>query len=78
VSPRLGRRPTKTPLERPRPPVTDDDDPRRCGRAILLLLDREADRFLATRCDVDAMLVKPFDGGTLRRVVKGIFSASPS
>lgn len=36
---------------------------------ILLLLDREADRFLARRADVAAMLVKPFDPGTLRRTV---------
>ena len=33
---------------------------------ILLLLDREADKFLARRSDVDAMLVKPIDPGTLR------------
>lgn len=37
---------------------------------ILLLLDREADRFLANRAQVDAVLVKPFDPGTLRRRVK--------
>ena len=42
--------------------------------AVLLLLDREADRFLAKRADVDAELVKPFDAGALRRVVKGMFS----
>ena len=35
---------------------------------ILLLLDREADRFLATRADADAELVKPVDAGALRRV----------
>jgi DNA-binding response OmpR family regulator len=35
---------------------------------ILLLLDREADRFLATRADADAELVKPVDAGVLRRV----------
>ncbi|MFN8034613.1 MAG: response regulator [Acidimicrobiia bacterium] len=34
---------------------------------ILLLLDREADRFLAARADVDAVVVKPLDPGTLRR-----------
>lgn len=34
---------------------------------ILLLLDREADRFLAARADVDSVLVKPVDPGTLRR-----------
>jgi DNA-binding response OmpR family regulator len=36
---------------------------------ILLLLDREADRFLAKRVDADAELVKPVDPGTLRRTV---------
>src|SRR3954453_12108806 len=40
----------------------------RLGAAkILLLLDREADRFLAKRASVDATLVKPVDAGTLRR-----------
>jgi CheY-like chemotaxis protein len=37
--------------------------------SILLLLDREADRFLAKRGDADAELVKPVDPGTLRRTV---------
>jgi DNA-binding response OmpR family regulator len=37
---------------------------------ILLLLDREHDRFVAKRADVDAVLVKPVDPGTLRRTVK--------
>ena len=40
-------------------------------RPILLLLDREADRFLAKRADADAELVKPVDAGTLRRTVEG-------
>lgn len=44
------------------------------GRApsvpILLLLDREHDRFLAKRAATDAELVKPIDPGTLRRTVK--------
>jgi DNA-binding response OmpR family regulator len=39
---------------------------------ILLLLDREADRFLAKRAAVDGELVKPVDPGTLRRSVKRI------
>jgi DNA-binding response OmpR family regulator len=39
---------------------------------ILLLLDREADRFLAIRADVDAVLVKPVDAGRLRRAVKDL------
>jgi CheY-like chemotaxis protein len=37
--------------------------------SILLLLDREADRFLAKRADADAELVKPIDAGTLRKAV---------
>jgi len=37
---------------------------------ILLLLDREADRFLAHRTDADAVVVKPLDPGTLRRASK--------
>jgi DNA-binding response OmpR family regulator len=37
---------------------------------ILLLLDREADRFLAKRAGAEAELVKPVDPGTLRRAVK--------
>jgi DNA-binding response OmpR family regulator len=39
---------------------------------ILLLLDREADRFLAARSDVDGVLVKPIDAGRLRRAVKNL------
>lgn len=42
--------------------------------SILLLLDREADRFLAGRADVDGELVKPFDAGTLRRTAKRILA----
>jgi DNA-binding response OmpR family regulator len=42
---------------------------------ILILLDREADRFLARRSTADAMLVKPFDAGTLRRTVKTLLAA---
>ncbi|HEY4408504.1 MAG TPA: response regulator [Acidimicrobiia bacterium] len=42
---------------------------------ILLLLDREADRFLARRSAADAMLVKPIDPGTLRRTVKTLLAA---
>jgi DNA-binding response OmpR family regulator len=37
---------------------------------ILLLLDREADRFLSKRADADAELVKPVDAGILRRAAK--------
>jgi DNA-binding response OmpR family regulator len=42
--------------------------------SILLLLDREHDRFLARRAAADAELVKPIDAGTLRRTVKRILS----
>ena len=44
---------------------------------ILLLLDREADRFLAKRADVDDELVKPFDAGTLRRAARRVLAAEP-
>ena len=40
--------------------------------SILLLLDREADRFLAKRADADGELVKPIDPGTLRKAVDGL------
>jgi DNA-binding response OmpR family regulator len=43
---------------------------------ILLLLDREADKFLATRADVDGVLVKPVDAGRLRRAVKNLRSST--
>ena len=42
---------------------------------ILLLLDREHDRFLAKRADADAELVKPIDAGTLRRTLKQLLAA---
>lgn len=42
---------------------------------ILLLLDREHDRFLAKRADADAELVKPIDAGTLRRTMKQLLAA---
>ena len=42
--------------------------------SILLLLDREADRFLAKRADADAELVKPVDPGTLRRTVNRLLA----
>ncbi|HEV3364977.1 MAG TPA: response regulator [Acidimicrobiia bacterium] len=42
---------------------------------ILLLLDREADKFLARRSTADAMLVKPIDAGTVRRTVKNLLAA---
>jgi len=42
---------------------------------ILLVLDREADRFLARSSQADATLVKPLDPGTLRRTVKRLIEA---
>lgn len=45
---------------------------------ILLLLDREHDRFLAKRADADAVLVKPVDAGTLRRTVKQLLATAPT
>ena len=42
---------------------------------VLLLLDREADKFLARSSKADAILVKPFDPGTLRRTVKQLMAA---
>ncbi|MBM3660721.1 MAG: response regulator [Actinobacteria bacterium] len=44
---------------------------------ILLLLDREHDRFLAKRADADAVLVKPVDPGTMRRTMKQLLAAAP-
>jgi DNA-binding response OmpR family regulator len=41
---------------------------------ILLLLDREADVFLAKRADADGELVKPIDAGTLRRAAKRLLA----
>ncbi len=41
---------------------------------IVLLLDRECDRFLAKRADVDAVVVKPLDAGVLRRTVKQVLT----
>jgi DNA-binding response OmpR family regulator len=42
---------------------------------ILLLLDREADEFLARRADVDKILLKPVDAGILRRAAKQLIPA---
>lgn len=44
---------------------------------ILLLVDREADRFLANRAETDAVLVKPVDAGTLRRAAKRLLTGEP-
>jgi DNA-binding response OmpR family regulator len=45
---------------------------------ILLLLDREADRFLARRADADGELVKPVDAGSLRRAAKRLLAEPPA
>jgi CheY-like chemotaxis protein len=44
--------------------------------SILLLLDREADRFLAKRADADAELVKPIDPSTLRHTIDRLVAAT--
>ena len=44
--------------------------------SIMLLLDREADRFLAKRADADAELVKPVDAGILRRAAKNLLAGT--
>ncbi len=50
----------------------------RLGRArIVLLLDRDADRFLAKRADADEELVKPVDAGVLRRAAKRFLQPAP-
>jgi DNA-binding response OmpR family regulator len=41
---------------------------------IVLLLDREADKFLGGRAQVEAQLVKPVDAGTIRRTVKRLLA----
>jgi DNA-binding response OmpR family regulator len=41
--------------------------------SILLLLDRQADHFLAKRASADGELMKPVDAGMLRRAAKQIF-----
>ena len=43
---------------------------------IVLLLDRDADRFLAKRAAADEELVKPVDAGTLRRAAKPFLPTS--
>ncbi len=43
---------------------------------IMLLLDREADEFIARRADVDLILVKPVDAGVLRRAAKQLLPAA--
>jgi DNA-binding response OmpR family regulator len=43
---------------------------------ILLLLDREHDRFLAKRAAADAEVVKPVDAATLRRAMREVLATS--
>jgi DNA-binding response OmpR family regulator len=43
---------------------------------MVLLLDREADRFLAKRAAADAELVKPIDPATLRQTVTALLAAN--
>ena len=38
--------------------------------AVLMLLDRTADSFLARRCEADGWLIKPLDGFRLRKAAK--------
>jgi DNA-binding response OmpR family regulator len=45
---------------------------------ILLLLDRQADRFLAKRADADGDLVKPVDAGILRRAAQRLLEGTPA
>ena len=40
--------------------------------AVLMLLDRQADVFLAQRCDADGWLIKPLDGFRLRRAASAL------
>lgn len=40
--------------------------------SVLMLLDREADLFLAQRCDADGWLVKPLDAFRLRKAAKAL------
>lgn len=45
---------------------------------IILLLDRDADRFLARRAAADEELVKPVDAGVLRRAAKRVLAGTPA
>jgi DNA-binding response OmpR family regulator len=44
-------------------------------RKILMLLDREADIFLAQRAESDGWLIKPLDAFRLRRAVQAVLDA---
>lgn len=45
---------------------------------VLLLLDREADEFLATTSDADAWVTKPLNTLVLRRAADTLLNAEPS
>ena len=45
---------------------------------VLLLLDREADEFLATTSDADAWVTKPLNTLVLRRAAETLLNAEPS
>jgi DNA-binding response OmpR family regulator len=45
---------------------------------IVLLLDRQADQFLARRADADACLVKPLDAATLAETVRDLLAPAPA
>ncbi len=45
---------------------------------VLLLLDRQADVHLATRCDADAYLVKPLDPLALQRAAAAALEEEPA
>ncbi len=44
---------------------------------ILMLLDRDADDFLARRAEADAWTVKPIDALALRRTARSVLAESP-
>ena len=41
---------------------------------VLMLLDRQADIFLARRCDAEGWIVKPFDSFTLRHAAEALLA----
>jgi DNA-binding response OmpR family regulator len=44
---------------------------------IMMLLDREADVFLARRCEADGWLVKPLDAFRLRKAATALLAGEP-
>jgi two-component system nitrate/nitrite response regulator NarL len=45
---------------------------------VMLLLDRQADVFLAQRCEADGWLIKPIDALRLRRAVNAVLAGQRS